>query len=97
LGSFVSILACPPHVWFGGNLGIVWLAAAFAQPSHCRAANPDLRAVRRAPAHPTKITAEMRREIRRLANTTEMTLHEISEVVGVRNIGRVSEVLNGKC
>jgi predicted XRE-type DNA-binding protein len=39
----------------------------------------------------------MRREIRRLANTTEMTLHEISEVVGVRNIGRVSEVLNGKC
>jgi hypothetical protein len=28
--------------------------------------------------------------------TTEMTLHEISEVVGVHNHGRVSEVLNGK-
>jgi hypothetical protein len=39
---------------------------------------------------------EKAREIRRLANTTEMTLHEISEVVGVHNIGRVSEVLNGK-
>jgi hypothetical protein len=32
----------------------------------------------------------------RWANTTEMTLHEISEVVGVHNISRVSEVLNGK-
>jgi hypothetical protein len=30
---------------------------------------------------------EKAREIRRLANTTEMTLHEISEVVGVHNIG----------
>lgn len=53
-------------------------------------------ACRRAPARPVRITAEMRCEIYRLANSTNLTLHQISEQVGLHNIGRVSEVLNGK-
>jgi hypothetical protein len=53
------------------------------------------RPVRRAPAKTISITNGVRREIMRLART-RMTMNEIARVTGVRNQGRVSEVLNGK-
>jgi hypothetical protein len=53
-------------------------------------------ACRRATPHTVRITAAMRADIHHLADTTNLTMHEISERVGVHNIGRVSEVLTGK-
>ena len=51
--------------------------------------------VRRAKAKRVRITAAIRREIHRLANTG-MTMFEIAQVTGVRNQGRVSDVLAGR-
>ena len=53
-------------------------------------------ACRRAPEKPVFITPEMKSEIRRLGRTTDLTMHQIANRVGVRNNARVSEVLNGK-
>jgi hypothetical protein len=52
------------------------------------------RAVRRAPSRPTIITLATRKYIRKLAGT-DHTLHEIANLTGIYNIGRISEVLNG--
>lgn len=51
---------------------------------------------RRALPRPIRITAAIRREVHRLADTTAMSMHEISEAVGLHNIGRVSEILTGQ-
>lgn len=53
------------------------------------------RPVRRAPAKPVRLTYDVRREIHRLART-KLTMNEIARMTGVRNQGRISEVLNGK-
>ena len=53
-------------------------------------------AVRRVRSKPVLITPAMKTQIRLLARTTDMTAHQIANRVGVRNSGRVSEVLNGR-
>jgi hypothetical protein len=53
------------------------------------------RPVRRAPATRRPITHIIRRQIHVLSGT-DLTEHEIANEVGIRNSGRVSEVLNGK-
>jgi hypothetical protein len=52
-------------------------------------------AVRRARGAKTKIDRKTRRRVEVLA-ATDMTMHEIAHATGLRNAGRVSEVLNGK-
>jgi hypothetical protein len=52
------------------------------------------RACRHAPSRPTIITLATRKYIRKLAST-DHTLHEIANLSGIYNIGRISEVLNG--
>jgi hypothetical protein len=42
------------------------------------------------------VTPAMRVEILRLARDPNLTIHEIGNRVGLRNSGRVSEILNGK-
>jgi len=53
-------------------------------------------AVRQAPRLRLKITPEITSQVRALAYSTDMTMGQIAERVGLRNAGRVSEVLNGK-
>ena len=50
--------------------------------------------IRRAPAVRIRINRDMRRKMHVL-NASDLTVHEIADQVGVRNGGRVSEVLNG--
>jgi hypothetical protein len=52
-------------------------------------------ACRRAPSRPTIITPSTRKYIRKLART-DHTLHEIANLTGIYNMGRISEVLNGR-
>jgi len=49
--------------------------------------------VRRAPAKPTIITAKIRKLVKDL-NNTGLTEHQIAERVGLRNGGRISEILH---
>jgi len=51
--------------------------------------------VRRAPAEWGFISSDQRDKVLDLAETN-MTMHEIAEQVGLRNGGRVSEILRGK-
>ena len=51
--------------------------------------------IRRAPSKPTIITPATRKYIFKLART-DHTIHEIANLTGIRNNGRISEVLNGK-
>jgi len=51
--------------------------------------------VRRAPMEMEFISSDMREAVIDLAET-EMTMHQIAEQVGLRNGGRVSEILRGK-
>jgi hypothetical protein len=50
---------------------------------------------RRAPSRPTIITPATRKYIHKLARTNH-TIHEIANLTGVYNMGRISEVLTGK-
>jgi ATP phosphoribosyltransferase regulatory subunit HisZ len=52
--------------------------------------------VRRAREVETDITDEMREKIAILARNRSLTMHDIARRVGLRNGGRVSEILNGK-
>jgi hypothetical protein len=52
-------------------------------------------ACRRAPGRPTIITPATRKYIRKLAGT-DHTIHEIANLTGIYNMGRISEVLNGR-
>ena len=51
--------------------------------------------IRRAPSRPVIITPTIRKYIFKLARTNH-TIHEIANLTGIRNSGRISEVLNGK-
>ena len=53
-------------------------------------------AVRRARGETVPITDDMRDEIERLSKNKRLTMHDIGRKVGLRNGGRVSEVLTGK-
>lgn len=54
-------------------------------------------ACRRAPEKRIVLDYKVKARIRHLARyNPELTIHQIAEIVGVRNNGRVSEVLNGK-
>ncbi|HEY2530297.1 MAG TPA: hypothetical protein VGJ20_20565 [Xanthobacteraceae bacterium] len=50
---------------------------------------------RHAPGRPTIITPATRKYIHKLART-DHTIHEIANLTGIRNNGRISEVLTGK-
>jgi hypothetical protein len=50
---------------------------------------------RRVAGRPTLITPETKIEIRRLGRSG-LTMHQIANRTGVYNMGRISEVLNGK-
>ena len=52
--------------------------------------------VRRAPVERVEIDDDIRAEVFDLAKRKKMTMHEIALEVGLRNGGRVSEILNGK-
>jgi hypothetical protein len=52
--------------------------------------------VRRAEIERVDITDDIREAVFDLAQDREMTTHQIAEQVGLRNGGRVSEILNGK-
>jgi hypothetical protein len=52
-------------------------------------------AVKKAPAKRIKITEAIRTQVKALAAEGK-TNHQIAEIVGLRNGGRVSEILNGK-
>ena len=54
------------------------------------------KACRRAPEQPQKIDSEMRQRVKVLARTTNLTMTEIARRVGLRNSGRVSEIMHGK-
>jgi hypothetical protein len=49
--------------------------------------------VRKAPAKPTIITPEIRKLVKEL-NNSGLTEHQIAERVGLRNGGRISEILH---
>ena len=51
--------------------------------------------IRRVPGRPTIITPATRKYIFKLART-DHTIHEIANLTGIYNSGRISEVLNGK-
>lgn len=51
--------------------------------------------MRRAPTERIEVTRKMKKKIVKLARDTEMTNHDIAIAVGLRNGGRVSEVLQG--
>ena len=51
--------------------------------------------IRQAPSKPKIITPATRKYIFKLART-DHTIHEIANLTGIRNNGRISEVLNGK-
>jgi hypothetical protein len=54
-------------------------------------------AIRRAPAQRVVITAAKRKRIKKLARSyPRATQHQIADAIGLRNSGRVSEVLHGK-
>ena len=53
-------------------------------------------AARVAPAARMRISDETKTRIRELSRTTDMTMTDIADKVGLRNVGRVSEVLSGK-
>ena len=56
---------------------------------------PAVRCAKR--KHHVRITKELIREVISLAqNSPDMTIHDIADVVGLRNSGRVSEILTGK-
>jgi hypothetical protein len=51
--------------------------------------------VRKATGHRECITWDVRRQIHHLSRTfPDMTMHEIATQVGLRSVGRVSEILN---
>jgi hypothetical protein len=52
--------------------------------------------IRRAPPQRRAIDRKMRRTIRRLVATTDMSMHDIANAVGLRSSGRISEVLHHK-
>ena len=52
--------------------------------------------VRQAPRLRMQITPEIQSQVRALAYSTDMTMGQIADRVGLRNAGRVSEVLNNK-
>jgi hypothetical protein len=52
--------------------------------------------VRRAEIERIEITDDIREAVFDLARDREMTTHQIAEHVGLRNGGRVSEILTGK-
>jgi hypothetical protein len=52
-------------------------------------------AAHRGEAEPEEITPEIKAEVLRLARTTRLTYHQIADAVGLRNIGRISEIVNG--
>ena len=51
--------------------------------------------IKKAAAKSVRITPEIRTRVKALA-TEGKTEHEIAQLVGLRNAGRVSEILNGK-
>jgi hypothetical protein len=52
--------------------------------------------VRQAPRLRMQITEETKAQVRSLARSTDMTMVQIADRVGLRNQGRVSEILNNK-
>ena len=55
-----------------------------------------VKSVQRIGSRPQTISAEMRRQIFRLHKEGKKTEHEIANAVGLRNAGRVSDVLHGR-
>ena len=53
-------------------------------------------AVRQAPRLSLRISDDTRAQVRTLAHSTDMTMGQIADRVGLRNQGRVSEILSGK-
>ena len=51
---------------------------------------------RRAPVKRKKIDRNLRRRVHHLATTTDMTMHEIANKVGLRSSGRVSDIMHEK-
>lgn len=62
------------------------------------AMTPTYRAspIRRAPVERIEIDDDIRAEVIDLAKHRKMTMHDIARKVGLRNGGRVSEILNDK-
>jgi hypothetical protein len=53
--------------------------------------------IRRASEVAQTITPDIRRKVRQLANSNpDMTMYEIAGEVGLRNQGRISDILHGK-
>jgi len=52
--------------------------------------------IRRAPRLRMQITPEIKSQVRAMAYATDMTMGQIADRVGLRNAGRVSEILNNK-
>jgi hypothetical protein len=52
--------------------------------------------VRQAPKLRMQISDEVKAQVRSLAYSTDMTMGQIADRVGLRNQGRVSEILSGK-
>ena len=53
-------------------------------------------AIRQAPKLTLQISDETKAQVRSLAYSTDMTMSQIADRVGLRNHGRVSEILNNK-
>lgn len=53
-------------------------------------------AKKKAPARSVKITDAIRAQVKALAAEGTKTNHQIAEIVGLRNGGRVSDILHGK-
>lgn len=53
-------------------------------------------ACRKAPKKRRVIDQATRRQVRRLVNGTDWTMHEIANRTGLRSGGRVSEIMHGK-
>lgn len=52
--------------------------------------------IRRASEVRQVINSEMRAKVRNLVHTTDLTMHQVATKVGLRNGGRVSEIMHGK-
>lgn len=55
-----------------------------------------VKSCRKAPGKRQVIDREMRQRVRALVRTTDLTMHEIANRVGLRRGGSISEIMHGK-
>lgn len=66
------------------------------QIGHALALMVRVKYCRRASAKRQVIDRKLRKRVRTLVQSTDKTMHEIADIVGLRSSGRISEVMHGQ-